>query len=311
MKRMNLFLLILATLPLEGGLALTFRGNAPKVNNERFIPGTETVLPLRISVQENVSATDYFITFSAGSSNQPYQRFLLSASTSRMYYNLYDNSIDRNMLLDLGDTPDKSQVLSGRFTTAEATAGGGTVKEHSFAFIIPPDQFPEAGSFSDQVTISLYHGSPAAPLGLADSITFRLSTRQDSIIELSIVPEGSSFFSNSTDVQIDFGVLYAGSFETRDLIVRANSSYSLSVQSQNGGELAITDPLDGSRVPYQLSANGRALPLSPGIDSFIASGALYTDMSGERYRLRLSILDYGMATEGLYQDILTFTLSAP
>lgn len=307
-------ILILASLAsAEPAGALTFRGGAPRVNNQQFLLDQEVVVPVSFSINHKGNALDYFITFSSGNAPGGTNRYLVEPSGSFMYYNLHDDEVSRNILLDLTDGPGTENVISGSFTQAEASKGGGTTREISFVFIIDQNQFPLAGSYSDTVILSLYEGtlSSPAPGGPVGTTNMSISTRMDAITEISLVPEGTTFDPASTMLSLDFGILLPGNSRSADLLVRSNSSYSLSLQSVNGGTMVIQDPTDTSIVPYTLTSNGISLNLAPGTQSIITTGAAPTTGSWDRYAIGVSINEYGVATEGLYSDTITFTLSAP
>jgi hypothetical protein len=295
--------------PLE---ALRFRGKTPKVNNLQFSPDMEVFVEESFSVNHRGPAADYFITFSPGGSGNSGGRYLTEASGAVMSYNLFDSITGRTILRDLSDNPTSGQVLTGSFSDAEGT-GGGTTKEHQFVLILDRNQFPPAGTYNDLVILNLYEGTPAAPVpgGPLDSITMNISTVMPQLTDLALLPEAAAFDPSSSSMTMNFGTLFAGLQRNADLVIRANTMYSVSVTSAQGGNMLISDPLDTSVVPYLFSVSGFEHDLSGSAEVPIVSMAGPTDETGDRYPVSITILDYGMATEGLYSDTLTFTLSAP
>jgi spore coat protein U-like protein len=293
--------------------ALKFRGAAPRINNVAFTLDQEVIVTETVKVNHRGGAVEYFLTFSAGNSGDFTNRTLTEAGGAVMYYNIYDNAASRNILKDLSAQPSSSQVLTDSFTAAEGGAGGGTTHELSFTVILDPNQFPLAGQYQDLITIEMYAGTPAAPEpgGPVDTTELNITAQMDSVMELSVVPDGALFDSARTSLTLDFGVMYPGTGRDADLLVRANSSYSVSISSANGGIMPIQDATDTSTVPYTLTANGAQLDLSAGTDVLIASGAGPTTENGDRYDLRVVIGEYGMATEGTYMDSLSITVAAP
>jgi spore coat protein U-like protein len=296
-------------LPLE---ALKFRGSAPKVNNLQFSPDLEVSVEKSLSVNHRGPAADYFITFSPGGSGNSSIRWLSETGGSAMYYNLFDSITNRTILRAISDNPAPSQVITGSFSDAEGS-GGGTTRDHQFVLILDRNQFPVAGTYSDVITLNLYEGTPASPVpgGPLDSMTMNISTVMPQLTDLALLPEAAAFDPASSAMTMNFGTLFAGMERNVDIVVRSNTIYSVSVSSLQGGNMAIADPLDTSVVPYQFSVSGFELDLSGSAEVPIVSLAGPTDEAGDRYPISVTILDYGMATEGLYSDTITFTLSAP
>ena len=282
--------------------------------NETFLPDQEIAVTQEIrllhfgAVQDRL---DYFITFSTGSSGDFTNRSMTGSTASVLYYNIYDDRVNRNVLMDLSVQPSPSNVLSGSITEEEA-GRFVTITEVSFVVLLDPDQFPEAGQYQDAVTLNLYLGTPENPESSSseDSIMMSLSAVMDTAMEMSIVPDGGVFDETSIDLLLNFGTLFAGDTREADLLVRSNSGYSVSIRSENRGEMLIQNPDDSSVVPYRLLSNGSLLDLSPGTDQILAVADDGTDENGNRYNLSFGILDFGMATEGIYSDVLTVTLSA-
>ncbi len=306
---MAFILALSAPLPLE---ALKFRGRAPRVNNLQFCPDLEVSVEESFSVNHKGPAVDYFITFSPGGSGNSGMRYLSEAGGAPMYYNIYDSITGRTVLRDISDNPTSGQVITGSFSDAEGT-GGGTTREHQFVLILDRNQFPSAGTYSDVITLNLYEGTPASPVpgGPLDSMTMNISAVMPQLTDLALLPEAAAFDPASNAMTMNFGTLFAGMERNADLIVRSNTLYSVSVVSARGGSMAIADPMDTSLVPYLFSVSGFSLDLAGSAEVSIVSLAGPTDEAGDRYPVSITILDYGMATEGLYSDTLTFTLSAP
>lgn len=294
--------------------ALQFRGASPRINNEAFLLDQEVVISQTISVNhkdKTGGAVSFFITFSTGQSGTFTNRELRSAGADVMYYNIYDNNIERNILKDLSANPSNDQVLTGSFTAEEAAVGGGTTKDITFTVILDPDQFPLAGTYQDTIEIKLYEGTPANSSGKpADTETMDISSVMDPVLEMSLLPDGGGFDVSSTSLTLDFGTMYSGSTRSADLRVRSNSTYGAQIRSANGGVMLIQDPNDSSVVPYLLTVNGNSVNLSSGADQPIADLAGPTGENGDLYDIDVQIQDYGMASEGLYSDILTITVLA-
>lgn len=300
-------MILFLTWPLE---ALRFQGQAPTVDNAVFLPDQEVIIPLSIEVkkQKKETTTDFFITFSTGLYGDFSSRSMETGDGNAMYYNIYDDSVTGNILKDLTAQPTSSEVLTGTFDINDNTS-----QVLTFVVILDRDQFPLAGSYLDEVNIEIYGGTPENPDSSypLDSTSMSLSASMEPVMEMSLVPEGGGFNPGSSDLTLDFGILFIGEIRAADLLVRSNSNYSVLLRSDNGGIMPIQDdPDDTSVVPYTLSVNGSPLDLSSGTDQTAVPLAGPSTENGARYTLGVEILDFGMATEGLYSDILTITLMA-
>lgn len=297
----------------EGLWSLSFRGRTPKINNAQFLLDQEVIISETIRVNHKGQGTDFFITFSTGQSGQFANRYLLDpVSGGIMYYQVYDNAADRRILVDLSAGPSLSQVLSGSFSDAEAAAGGGTTKDLTFVVILDPDQFPLAGQYAEELRLELWAGTPDNPRGGGpeDTAIMSMSAQMDQVMDISLVPSGGSFDSSRTELTLDFGELYAGSRRHADLMVRANSGYSVYMRSQNSGVMMIQDVTDTSSVPYSLSVAGGGVDLSSGTDVPVVPLGGPSTIRGDRYDVGVEIEDFGMATEGFYTDMLIITVAA-
>jgi len=297
----------------DGLWSLSFRGRTPKINNAQFLLDQEVIISETIRVNHKGQGTDFFITFSTGQSGQFANRYLLDpVSGGIMYYQIYDNAAARRILVDLSAGPSSSQVLSGSFTDAEAGAGGGTTKDMTFVVILDPDQFPLAGQYSEEVRLELWAGTAENPLGGGPEATviMSMSAQMDQVMDMSLVSSGGAFDAASTELTLDFGELYAGSRRYADLMVRANSGYSVYMRSQNSGVMMIQDVSDTSTVPYALSVAGGGVDLSSGADVPVVSLGGPSTIMGDRYTIGVEIEEFGMATEGFYTDMLIITVAA-
>jgi len=309
--RINLFgigfLLILALgNPLE---ALKLQGRTPSVNNAVFLLDQEVIISQTISVrkQRKETTTSFFLTFSTGQSGVFSNRAMVGSGGSLMYYGIYNDGTNRNILKDLSTQPDSSEVLTGTFAINDNTS-----QEVSFVVILDRDQFPLAGNYLDEVTIGLYGGTPENPetLNPIETAVMSISAVMDPVMEMSLVPEGTSFDAGRSELTLDFGTLFNGQTRNADLLVRSNSNYSVLLRSNNSGRMPIRDTADTSVVPYSLSVNGSLLDLGSGTDqTAIPTGTPSTE-NGTRYKLSVVIGDFGMASEGTYSDVLTITLVA-
>ncbi len=253
--------------------------------------------PLTISNQRK-NACNYFITFSEGSSGT-YNRTLLNGANV-LNYQLYDQASQANILKDL-PAATASEVLSGNFT-------GRGAQQLSFFLVIPAEQVVRPGTYTDTITMTAYEGDPTSSIQHRTR-TLTISATVLEQIDLSLVNPGGSFNPALTARLIDFGILQTGKFSDFDLRVRSNIGYSISLSSQNIGNMAHIDPTDSSLIPFSFTANSVNVDLS-GPAATVINTPLPTSPLGTPYPMRVTVGTIGNASAGDYQDNITITIIA-
>jgi len=281
-------------------------GNVPLLNfngssgaGYESFDSTNYPQPVPLTITNNRrQACDYFITFSEGSSGT-FNRTLRSGPNT-LNYQLYDQASQASILKDL-PVAAVNEVLNGRFT------GRGN-QQLSFYLVIPIEQVVRPGTYTDTVTLTVYTGN------LTNNTQQRTRTLTISItvleqIDLSLVNPGTGFNPTLTSRLIDFGILQAGKFSDFDLRVRSNIGYSITLSSQNQGNMAHIDPTDTSRIPYLFTANGSNVDLS-GPSTTVINTPLVTSSLGTPYPMRVTVGTINNASAGDYQDNITITIIA-
>ncbi|MFO7850301.1 MAG: spore coat protein U domain-containing protein [Spirochaetia bacterium] len=307
--------LLLLTILLAGGphflpAPLSAQKLQQTPNNIRgeFLLNDETVAEESLTVRSKAEAVSYFITFSGGQAGDTGGRYL-SDGTNTLYYGIYDGASSRTLLKDIDDNPNANEVLSG---SLENAGNGWAETQETFALILEYDQFPPAGQYTDDFTITLYRGDveDISSAEYVEETQVSIRIKVQSALDIALVPSGSPFDETDTSLTLDFGVLSAGSERSGDIMVRSNDTYSLSLNSTHGGVMENFDENDPSTVPYTLFVEGSPLSLSAGTETTVAAYDGPTSVTGKRYGLKIRIEDFGMATEGKYEDTLSVTVTA-
>ncbi len=251
------------------------------------------------------SSTSYFLTFSTGQSGTFATRWAQSAAGGRVNYQFFDDTTSRNVLKDLSANPSASEVLSGT-----NSASGFVTMTAGFAAAIAGGQLPVAGTYTDSVTMTIYAGTLGGTQTSNATQAVSVSITVPALIDLSLVPTGGSFNPSATSAIMDFGMLSMGELRSTDLLVRSNASYTVSLQSQNGGVMTNSIAGDTSTVPYTLSFASTPVALPAGTPTTVVATAPPTSAGGTRYPIQVTIGDFGMATAGTYQDNITITVTA-
>ncbi len=263
----------------------------------------------KVQIEETIvighrgDATDFFLTFSAGSSGDFFNRTLSTNQyTDTINYQLYKTTSEQRVLKDLTAAASDDDVITGYF----AASKGWQETQVSYVYSIPKDQFIPKTNYSDTIDVILYEGTLSS---WNEQNSRRVRFRADvwDSVQVSIVPTGQPFNSNNDALTLDFGFFEEGESLTADIIVRANTLFSISFLSINGGEMVYSGGTDSSVVSYEFTFNGAAASLA-GDDVLVDQGP--TDESGLRYPFTVTILPYGWVTGGQYKDTITVTVSA-
>jgi spore coat protein U-like protein len=297
--------LVIAAAPAAAVGAVEFEGTPSQIA-ATYDPQAEVVSTERFTVSyPDTTPTDYFVDFTAGGSGDVNNRTLTDGSGNSLDYQLMDSAGSRNVLKDRNTATSDQEVITGSFS-------GSGQRQHSFDLVLFSGQFPPSGSYTDNFRMRLYEGQlgSAGWLDLGGTANPSVSVTVPSIVRLSLVNPGGVFDPSDTDQRMDFGILQPGKTRQADLVVRANETFSVSLSSQHGGSLAITDPSETSTIPYQLTFDGTTVDLSGGTSVTVLSGVGPTSLSGLRYLMEAEILSFDLPTEGTYRDNITITVSA-
>ncbi|WP_455382921.1 spore coat protein U domain-containing protein [Salinispira pacifica] len=290
-----------------GAAEYGFQNPAPSVS-ATYDPNQEQDLPLTARFYHFGflgNSTNWFLTFSTGQSGTFTTRYAQSAAGGRVNYQLLDSASSRNVLKDLSVSPTAAEIIAGT-----NSASGFQTLTAGFTAAIPGGQLPNAGTYTDSVTMTIYAGTLTGTHTSNATQAVGVTITVPAIVNLSLVPTGGSFNPGATSAVMDFGLLGQGQTRSTDLLVRSNASYSVSLQSLNGGVMKNSIAGDTSTVPYSLSFAGAPVALPAGSASTVVSSAAPTSAGGTRYPIQVTIGDFGMATAGAYQDSITITVTA-
>ncbi|MBI9097421.1 MAG: spore coat protein U domain-containing protein [Spirochaetaceae bacterium] len=257
-----------------------------------------------LTVKHKGDSRDFFLTFQSGSSGQWTNRTVVNGG-SILNYQIYRDSSKIDILKDIPDNPSGTEIVSGSFPQS-STFQFITI---SYTIHVPTDQFDIAGVYSDTFDVILYSGNLSA-YTQEDVKSHTIKVTMPASLELSITPTGVPFNETSTSVDLNFGILSAGSSRSADAVIRTNSPYSVLVLSENGGRLVHADPAISDIVPYTFLFNGTVTDLSGITPVQVVTGAAITPWEGSRYPMEITISDFGMAAKGQYSDNITLTIQA-
>jgi hypothetical protein len=196
-----------------------------------------------------------------------------------------------------------TEVISGSLT-----GQGSQVVPLSFIFYVPPGQVVPPGTYTDQITFSVYpaYNSTGAP-DITQTITFSVVVAAGAAI--SIVPTGSPFNSSAPQLTLDFGVLQTGHAQSCDVLIKQNNNCTVNYSSANNGVLKQIPTPTTDQIPYTFSSSGFNLDLTqPG--SIPLPSGVSPQPNGNRYPITVTIGTLNNPAAGTYQDQITISVVA-
>lgn len=269
------------------------------VDNQIFSLATGAI---DVTVGHTGGPAGYVLTVSRGSSatfdpRTMVRQGLFGFLFPRLEYNIYtpSNEIARDLTVPVTN----NQVIRGNFGNSGSSFN--TVS-HSFSVLVPEEQFVRRGTYQDQVEVSLYEGRQVDPdtLVLIDRATVTINSTTPTIAQITIA--GQSSYS------MDFGNLMPGAVRSTVLQYRTNTGFRIDAESENGGVLKNQTHAASEPIPYQLTVGGNTVNLSD--SALVGLDLLFgTTIEFESLPLSVTIGAFEDVLPGLFQDVITFTIS--
>lgn len=298
MAKLLLFLLGgLISWPLSAQVQLVFQGNPGKPVNLTYSLTAVVESQTLADIRHRGPGTDWFMTLDSGlhSGGNPLGRKAASP-TGKM--------LDYRILRGDGTVFTPVQGVAGTFPTK--TGGGWNNAGANFTIQLVPDQFPEAGTYTDSIQVLLYQGTDSTGI-LKDSATMTLTVTMAQVVDMRITPPGQGYSAGTVNFTLDHSTLIGGEVRQADLLVRTNVPFSVEVASQNGGSLRNT--VTGFLVPYLFKFQGGILTFSGTAPVAAVSAQPPSGPVGSVFSLETVTDAQGaLPDSGSYQDILTFTV---
>jgi hypothetical protein len=285
-----------------GAQTLTF--SVPPGNpTGTYSPDTGVTIVSTMTIRHTGAACSYFITFASGSSGTFTSRTAKSGANI-LNYQIYDNITNKNVLEDLTASPTSANVLSGSFAAGTAT------QVQTFTSYVATTQLPPVGTYTDAIRMDIYIGTIAAHGASVRNRTFTETMTVPTLLDICLVPTGSSFNVASTSTTFNFGTLSTGQNLGDDFMVRSNGLNTVKVTSTNGQVLKNAISGDISSVPYIFAVNAVAYTLPAATAVTIIASQPATVATGKRYPILVTIGTIGWVSAATYTDTITFTATA-
>ena len=265
-----------------------------------YNPFSATAYPNTINftiTKNSTGSRSYSVMAGTSATSGNYNRQMASGA-NRLNYQLYTTSA-MTYVLQAPTIATANNDINGT-----SSAARGTVIPLSFLFYVPPNQVVAAGTYSDTVIVGIYNAYNSPTPMTSKSIT--ITTVVAASADLSIVPTGSAF-STSTSQTLAFGTLATGQVLGCDLLVKKNTSTTVTFNSANHGVMKAIPTPAADQIPYTFVANGTTLNLASTANLALPTGV---NATGMRLPISVTIGSLSGVGAGNYQDQVTITVTA-
>ncbi|MDE1145236.1 MAG: spore coat protein U domain-containing protein [Azospirillaceae bacterium] len=226
-------------------------------------------------------------------------RRMLGLTGNWLTYDLYK---DAALTQRVGDssTGNTSNLITGSVSNGRnsqtATLG--------FYSTVPAGQLVGSSYYFDQVTVTLYQLNSAGTIvAIMDTAIVQVRTTVRTSVSATINVGGLRTTLGAATANVDFGELTTGASRSFDLEVAGNTGYTVTVQSQNGGQMV--NSAANTRIPYSMTVDGRGIS-----SSGTATLNYYSYSSLDRHTFVIVMGDVTKVIAGTYTDYLLMTVTA-
>lgn len=252
----------------------------------------------------DVRCVFFRLYFSKGLANS-YQRKAYNISNDTYDYNLHKSTNLNGVLKEFADATVNNEYIRLPMPARNVNFTG------SFFIYVPSStsqNFPPAGNYTDNVSVSLYreNNSGLQALQLTQPLTVTITMPTE--INVSLVDQGATFDPNSTMKTLNFGTIQQNAELRTDLMVDSNTPYKINISAQNNGKMLN----GGEAIDYLLTFNSSPVDLSSSqsqpvtvVNTSPARGVK------DRYPISVKVLsDPEDKAAGIYEDSITITAIA-
>jgi hypothetical protein len=265
-----------------------------------YNPFSATAYPntVNFTITKNASGNKSYSVMAGTSATSGNYNRQMASGANRLNYQLYTTSA-MTYVLQAPTMATPNNAINGN-----AVGNSGAVIPLNFTFYVPPGQVVAAGTYTDTVIIGIYSAYNDTSPMVTTSIN--ITTVVAASADLSIVPTGSAF-SSSTSQTLAFGTLASGQVLGCDLLVKKNTSATVTFSSANLGVMKAIPTPDTDQIPYTFVANGTTLNLASSANLTLPTGV---DAAGMRLPISVTIGNLSGVGAGNYQDQVTITVTA-
>ena len=267
----------------------------------------DRVQAVPITVTSSGGTCTYFITATLLGPDTYVRRQLIGGGDA-LKFNVYADSTRSTIIRDI-PAAGPSDVLVGTFAS-----NGRVVDNQTYYFDIPPLQVVHPGSYETTLLFKLYQGNLVSNQ-LMQMQQVRHRANVYAATEVSLVGQGQPFNRASVASALDLGNIteqrIAGPVQAGlNMRIRTNTGYAVTLQSQYSGMLRLGDTIEGA-IPYTLTVNGQATPLSGGAVAALPPASTLTGPDGVNLPINI-VLTPGAGQQrppaGVYRDVITISV---
>jgi hypothetical protein len=177
---------------------------------------------------------------------------------------------------------------------------------------VPAGYWVPKGTYTGTLQFELDNGYAGDDNRQGNRMTTNVSVLVDSAVGLSLLTSGASYIPGALSANLDFGTLAPGNTQSLNAVVRANTSWTLSVTALSGGNLKYTSGTgEVFQISYSLYFNRSASPTSLTAGSAtLLSNQSWTSAGDQSYQLKFVIGAFDTVDPGTYSDAVTIQLTA-
>lgn len=272
---------------------------------------TNPTVPAEVTIQRNITGnsacSNFFLTFTWGWSNNYNRRGLNLLNGNLIYYNLYKNANNTNVLRGPNDITSVNDIFAGTIAKDEK-------KTLTYYFTLAPQDAsspPKSGTYFDNVQVQAYSGTYNNINAYEGMSQLYVYINVSKFVSLSLVDSGGSYDASKTSKTLDFGELSENEELSFDVRIVSNAGYILKVSSANNGVLKRIDGTGtASQISYDFYANNskKTLTSSASTPVTIASYSGITPAGGSQVPAKIVIKSVTDKDPGTYQDYITLSV---
>lgn len=251
---------------------------------------------------------NFFLTVSYGGGGSFANRRLINGANT-WSVRITKDAAGSNHLKTLAQATSNNDVVTGVLPSYSGSDTQVTVNFWAELLNVYATRPP--GYYSDSFIVSLYKGTLSS-YSLEGTFNLTLGVNATKVVDISLVPTGSSFNVADTTETLNFGALSQGTTRSADVIIKYNAGYILKASSANNSRLKHTTL--NTYVPYAITFAGSTVNLTNSAVTpvTITQGSGISPANGTIFN---TVVTMGSVpsnqANGSYTDTITLTVQSP
>lgn len=273
-----------------------------------FSAGTTVNPSMVVKANTKSGGCNFFITVGYGGGGSFSNRRLVYASNP-WPVRITKDAAGTNYLKTLAQASNDNDIVTGVLPSINNNDTQVTVS--FWAELLDLYTSRPSGYYADSFVVTLYKGTLSS-YTLEGTFTLTLGVNSFKIVDISIVPTGSSFNVTDTSEVLNFGQLSQGATRSADVILKYNAGFILKASSANNGQLKHSSL--NSYVPYAITFAGAPVNLTNSATTpvTINQGSGTSPANGTIFNTVVTIGGLPSTQgSGNYSDTITLTVQSP